>query len=95
MRSVMDEDQKEHAKRRLALLEVALTALERRQEVLETLWESRGREDAADRLRALLGISHGTPPEVVLDMQLERFTVERRQQLARDAADLREALGRG
>lgn len=91
----MDEDQKEEAERRLAQLEVALAALERRQEVLETVWESRGREDAAERLRALLDISDGTSPEIVLDLQLDRFTVERRQQLARDAANLREALGPG
>jgi hypothetical protein len=55
--------------------------------------KSRDREDAAHRLRVLLGIRDGTPSEVVLDMQLDRLTSERRHELTRRAAELRQELG--
>ncbi|WP_164478001.1 hypothetical protein [Nocardioides pantholopis] len=87
-----EEDEREQAKLRLSLLEVVLAALDRRAEVVETVWESRDRADAAERLRVLLGLPAGTPAEVVLDLQVGRFTAERRQALAREVADLRQTL---
>jgi hypothetical protein len=73
---------------------VVLAALERRHEVVNALCQSRDREDAAERIRKLLSIQDGAPPEVVLYMQLASLTTERRLDLAHNIPDLKGARTR-
>ena len=75
------------------MLEAVLGALERRQDVVEAVWASRDREEAAAKVREVLGLAAGVPPEVVLDMQIWRLTSESRAEMSADVLQLRGLLG--
>ena len=88
----MDAREQESADDKLALLEAVLSALERRQEVVEAVWAAHDREEAVVRVQELLGLGAGVPPEVVLDLQLGRLTAESRARIAAEVAYLRGLL---
>ena len=87
----MEPRERRSAEDRLALLDLLVAAQERRQEVVEAVWDSRDEAEAAERLRRLLGAT--ADPRVLLDMRVGRLTGEERQRLARDADQLRRLLG--
>ncbi len=87
-----DETDREQAQFRLALLDAVLAAGERRHEVVEAVWASADRAEAGEKLRVLLALPEGTPPEVVLDLPLGRLTQERRLAMVREVEELRRAL---
>jgi len=87
----MESHERQSAEDRLALLRVLMTGHERRHEVVDAVWDARDEDEAAERLRGLLG---GTAdPRVLLDMRLGRLTAEERKRLAGDADELRRLLG--
>jgi DNA gyrase/topoisomerase IV subunit A len=88
----VDARERDSAETRLTLLEAVLSALERRQDVVETVWAARDRKEAAAGVRELLGLPEGVPPEVVLDMQFSRLTAESRASIAAEVAHLRGLL---
>jgi Sulfate permease family len=61
---------------------------------MDLVWGPTDREQAAERLREILGIQGGDPL-VVLDMQMWRLTKDARDQLAAKAGHVCELLGRG
>jgi hypothetical protein len=75
----MDPHEQRAAEEQLALLEFLLPALERRREVLDVVWAAVDKDQAAERLRDLLG--DGADPLVVLDMQVWRMTAEAREEI--------------
>jgi len=85
----VDARERRSAEDRLALLEVVLSALERRHDVVEAVWAARTREEAAAKVQGLLGLAAGVPPEVVLDMQLSRLTAASRADIGAEVAHLR------
>jgi DNA gyrase/topoisomerase IV subunit A len=88
----MDDDQREAARARLALLELMVAAQQRRHEVVDVIWSSRSEGEAEGRLRDLLGVQDGTPARLVLDMQMRRLTEDARSRLTQEIEDLRGLL---
>jgi DNA gyrase/topoisomerase IV subunit A len=80
----MDDDQREAARARLALLELMVAAQQRRHEVVDVIWSSRSEGEAEGRLRDLLGVQDGTPARLVLDMQMRRLTEDARSRLTQE-----------
>lgn len=89
----MESHERQSAKDRLALLQLLMTAHERRHEVIDAVWDARDEDEdeAAERLRGLLGAT--ADPRVILDSRLGRLAVEGRKRLAGDADELRRLLG--
>lgn len=87
----MDERERQKAQHQLALLKWVLTAHERRHDVVDLVWDSADRKQAAVRLRNTFDIEDGDPL-VVLDMPMHRFTKEDRDRLAAQIRELRELL---
>lgn len=88
----MDPRERSAAEERLALLKFLLAALERRHEFLDAVWAATDKDQAAERLRDLLG--DGADPGIALDMQVWRMTVEARADIVTEVAHLRQILGR-
>jgi hypothetical protein len=88
----MDPREQLAAEEQLALLEFLLAALERRREVLDVVWAAADKDQAAERLRDLLG--DGADPLVVLDTQVWRMTAEAREEIGSNVAHLRQILSR-
>jgi hypothetical protein len=89
----MDHRKRQTAEEQLALWEWVLAAQERRHEVIDLVWGAADGEQAAERLRELLGIEGGDPL-VVLDMRMWHLTKEARDQLAANVSHVRDLLGR-
>ena len=85
----MDAYESQEAERRLAFLELLLTAQERRHEVVDAVWDSADRDEAAERLRSLLDIPDDVPPQLVLDLQVARLARDQRDAIAGEVARLR------
>lgn len=92
----MDGDERKTAERQLAVWESVLAAQERRHEVIDLVWGAADDEQAAERLRELLGLDGGDPlgALAVLDLRIGRLTKEARDQLAGNVRDVRERLGK-
>jgi DNA gyrase/topoisomerase IV subunit A len=88
----MDEEQREAARARLALLELMVAAQERRHEVVDVIWGSSTEAEALKRLRELLDLEDGAPVRLVLDMQMHRRTGDARSRVASDIEELRKSL---
>jgi DNA gyrase/topoisomerase IV subunit A len=87
----MESHERQSAKDRLALLQLLMTGHERRHEVVDAVWDARDEDEAAERLRGLLGAT--ADPRVILDMPLGRLAAEERKRLAGAADELRRLLG--
>lgn len=87
----MDDAERQAAEQHLALGNWVLAAQERRHEVIDVVWGAANKEQAAERLRELLGIDGGDP-FVVLDLPIGRLTKEAREQFAAKASQLRKDL---
>lgn len=91
----MDAYESQEAERRLAFLELLLTAQERRHEVVDAVWDSADRDEAAERLRSLLDIPDDVPPQLVLDLQVARLARDQRDAIAGEVARLRNLVDQG
>ncbi len=76
---------------RRAIADALLTALERRQELVEAIVESSDRAAAVDAVSALLGTSQ-VGSEALMGMRLDQFTKESRRQIAAELDDLNSQL---
>ena len=84
----MDPYESQEAQRRLAFLELLLSAQERRHEVVDAVWASADRDEAAERLRSLLDIPDDVPPQLVLDLQVAKLAKDQRDAIAREVGCL-------
>ena len=84
-----DHDQK--VREELAILEALVTAVDRRDEVFRVVDDAADSEEAIRRIGELLDVGSLTS-RFVLDMQLRRFTRDRRQALATRMDELKSAL---
>jgi len=91
----MDPYESQEAQRRLAFLELLLSAQERRHEVVDAVWASADRDEAAERLRSLLDIPDDVPPQLVLDLQVARLARDQRDAIAGEVARLRNLVDEG
>ena len=91
----MDESERKAAEQQRAVWEWVLAAQERRHEVIDLVWGATNEEQAAERLRELLGIEGVDSLAVlaVLDLRIGRLTQEARQQLAANVRNVRDHLG--
>jgi DNA gyrase/topoisomerase IV subunit A len=85
----MDTDQERGRQSGLEILDALLAALARRDEVSDVVWASDDTDQAADRLRELLGVSSVGALEI-LNMPWRGFTRERRQILQEHISELRD-----
>lgn len=76
---------------RRAIADALLTALERRQELVETIVESSDRDSAVEAVSALLGTSR-VGSEALMGMRLDQFTKESRRRIAAELDDLNSQL---
>ncbi|MCW1957001.1 MAG: GNAT family N-acetyltransferase [Mycobacterium sp.] len=76
---------------RRAIADALLIALERRQELVETIVESTDRDSAIDAVSALLGTSR-VGSEALMGMRLDQFTKESRRRIAAELDDLNSQL---
>ena len=76
---------------RRAIADALLTAMERRQELVETIVESPDRASAVDAASALLGTSK-VGSEALMGMRLDQFTKESRRRIAAELDDLNSQL---
>lgn len=76
---------------RRAIADALLTAMERRQELVETIVESPDRASAVDAVSALLGTSK-VGSEALMGMRLDQFTKESRRRIAAELDDLNSQL---
>lgn len=76
---------------RRAIADALLTAMERRQELVETIVESNDRAAAIDAVSALLGTSR-VGSEALMGMRLDQFTKESRRRIAAELDDLNSQL---
>lgn len=81
----------DHTVTRRAIADALLTALERRQELVETIVESSDRAAAVDAVSALLGTSR-VGSEALMGMRLDQFTKESRRRIAAELDDLNSQL---
>ena len=88
----MDDDARADAEVRLAHLEVVLTALARRHEVVDVIWTSSTVDEAEQRLRSLLAVPTSVTPRFVLELQLRRLAGEERERLTAEVETLRRSL---
>lgn len=88
----MDPHEQRAAQERLALLQYLSSALKRRHEVLDVVWDATDKDEAAEGIRDLLGDT--ADPLVVLDMQVWRLTAEAREEIDDNISQLRQVLGR-
>ena len=91
----MDPYESQEAQRRLAFLELLLSAQERRHEVVDAVWASADRDEAAERLRSLLDIPDDVPPQLVLDLQVARLARDQRDAISGEVARLRNLVDEG
>ena len=91
----MDPYESREAERRLSFLELLLAAQERRHEVVDAIWASADRDEAAERLRSLLDIPDDVPPQLVLDLQVARLARDQRDAIAGEVARLRNLVDEG
>ena len=91
----MDPYESQEAQRRLAFLELLLAAQERRHEVVDAVWASADRDEAAERLRSLLDIPKDVPPQLVLDLQVARLARDQREAIAGEVTRLRNLVDEG
>jgi RimJ/RimL family protein N-acetyltransferase len=76
---------------RRAIADALLTALERRQELVEAIVESSDRAAAIDAVSAVLGTSR-VGSEALMGMRLDQFTKESRRRIAAELDDLNSQL---
>lgn len=76
---------------RRAIADALLTAMERRQELVETIVESGDRAAAIDAVSTLLGTSR-VGSEALMGMRLDQFTKESRRRIAAELDDLNSQL---
>jgi GNAT superfamily N-acetyltransferase len=76
---------------RRSIADALLTAMERRQELVETIVESSDRAAAVDAVSALLGTSR-VGSEALMGMRLDQFTKESRRRIAAELDDLNSQL---
>jgi DNA gyrase subunit A len=81
-------EQREHAVKRLEIVEALVLATSRRTEVLEVISGADEIEDAERELRDLLGVGE-IPAKAVMDAQLRLFTSRQRAKLASNCDQLR------
>ncbi|MFJ5696584.1 DNA gyrase subunit A [Arthrobacter sp. NPDC093139] len=89
----MDEDERQ-TRQELMILYALVQAMDRRNEVFQTIEDSEGRDEAIRRLGQLLGVGE-LGSRAVLDLQARRFTRDQRQALASRAEELRSKLPDG
>lgn len=92
----MDVRERQAAEEQLGLLELLVAAQEHRHEVLDTVWGSADEDEAAERLRVLLGVEDADDPRtrIVLDMQTYRLTESARAEISANIEHLRQILAR-
>ncbi|MGP0223297.1 MULTISPECIES: DNA gyrase subunit A [unclassified Paenarthrobacter] len=78
----------------LVILEALMQAIDRRDEVFQTIEDSEDVNEATRRVAQLLGVET-VASRAVLDVQARRFTRDQRQRSAFRAAELRSILGEG
>ena len=76
---------------RRAIADALLTAMERRQELVETVVEANDRDSAIEAVSALLGTSR-VGSEALMGMRLDQFTKESRRRIAAELDDLNSQL---
>ena len=88
----MDPRDLRQAVQQMAMLELAQAALERRDEVMDVVWNANDKDEAVDRIRDLLGVQPPAHPFVVLDMPIWRLTKKAREEIAANIAILRDRV---
>ena len=91
----MNPYESREAQRRLAFLELLLAAQEHRHDVVDAVWASANRDEAAERLRSLLDIPDDVPPQLILDLQVARLARDQRDAIAGEVARLRAVVDEG
>jgi len=76
----------------LLFLQALSDAQERRSEVMSIVASSEDPAEAARRLATLLGLTDATVAQVILDMQLRRWTRRERLRIIADRDEARAAL---
>ena len=89
----MDAQERRSTTDLLSAYEALLMALERRQEVLDAVWESSTTDEARLRLSALLGVEE-RHAQIILDMQVLHLTARGRERATEFAEQLRDQLDR-
>ena len=89
----MNEDERQ-VRQELMILEALVKAMDRRDEVFQTIEVSQDSDDAIRRVGQLLGVGE-LGSRAVLDLQARRFTRDQRQALASRAEELRAMLPAG
>jgi len=88
----MGPDERQRAKQRVAILTLIREAVERRLDVVEAVWNSSDDGEAIQRLREMVNIPDGVPPEVILDLQIRKMTKETREAIDAEISELRSLL---
>ena len=83
----MDEDERQ-IRQELMILAALVQAIDRRDEVFQTIEDSADGDEAIRRVGQLLGVGE-LGSRTVLDMQVRRLTRDHRQRLASGAEELR------
>ena len=81
-------------RQQLMVHEALVQAMDRRDEVFQVIEDSQDMDEAIRRVGQLLGVGE-LGSRFVLDMQVRRFTRDRRQALVSRAAELRSRLPDG
>ncbi|MHC6222583.1 DNA gyrase subunit A [Arthrobacter sp. MMS24-S77] len=89
----MDEDERQ-TRGELMILEALEQAMDRRDEVFQVIDDSEDADEAIRRLGRLLGVGE-LGSRAVLDLQVRRFTRDRRRAIVSRAEELRSRLPDG
>ena len=89
----MDEDERQ-IRQELMILAALVQAIDRRDEVFQTIEDSADGDEAIRRVGQLLGVGE-LGSRAVLDLQARRFARDQRQALASRAEELRAMLPDG
>jgi DNA gyrase/topoisomerase IV subunit A len=90
----MDAEQRRHVEDTLRIVDALAKAVDRREEVFYAVEDSENPDEAIRRLMGLLELDE-LSCRVILDMQVSRFTHEKRRQIAAQAEELRSSLSSG
>ncbi|MFE4229489.1 DNA gyrase subunit A [Arthrobacter sp. NPDC056886] len=90
----MDAEQRRQEEYLLRLLDGLVKALDRREEVFQVVEDSEDQDEAIRRLVELLELDEFSC-RAILDMQVSRFTREKRRTTAAQAEEVRSRLSSG
>lgn len=90
----METEARNGAVHRLQLVELLMSAIDRRDEVFEVVAAAADRDEASVRIGEMFGVDAPYPSMAVLDLQVFRWTRSERERIGAEADELRRLLGR-